>query len=309
MSPGEEDAIKTLLRLAALGGLGGAAAGFGAGALRAANPRYVPPEAAAPVIVDMPVPAREAGPVSSVPIPSKTKPVAAIASKTATVGEWLSGQAKGLGDSIAGLMPTVHHPLGPTGAQTASDIPLTAALGIPAVAGGVAGGYMLSDRLARAAERRRAQAELDEARKEYQDAVTARTANLYFPKAASGIADLLADRTPTDPDLARTKAALDAAWYKQAGDPAPGDPTRGASGLSQAAMGWAWPGLLHKDTAPLQMGLLGALGTMGGIAGYRFARNDDDALAIRRETEKRDRANAAKIPAPVIARLVPVPTE
>lgn len=315
MNPGEEDAVRSLLRILAMSGLGGAAAGLGAGALRAANPRYEPPEAPPPVVVDMPVPAQGPGPAGPVPIPSKTKPArpAALPAKAAGFGEWLKSQVSGLGDAVSEYMPTVRHPMGPTGAQTAGDIPAFYAAALPLGAAGAGGGFVLGDRLARAAERRKAQTELDAARKEYQDAVTARTSQLYFPKAAAGVADLLEGRTPADPHLARAKAALDAAWAKRAEGPPvvdPADPTRGADFLSQATQAWLWPGTaMGKGPAAFQMGLLGALGGLGAFSGYRFARNDDAAAAVRRETEKRDRDNAAKLPAPVIARLVPVPTE
>lgn len=316
MNPGEEDAVRSLLRLASLYGLGGAALGLGAGALRASNPRYVPPEPPAPVVVDMPVPARDGFPATQIPIPSKTKPTKPAAlpeAKKAGLSELFSR----IGDAVSEYLPSVYHPLGPVGAQNRQDIPLYGAAAIPAVVGGGFGGFALGDRVARAVERRRAQAELDEARQEYQNAVTQRTAKLYFPKTASGVIDLLEGRTPTDPNLARVKIALDAAWMKKTADdvsalPTPDhaisadDPGRGASRISKTLMGWAWPGLLHKDTAPIQMGVLAGLGGIGAYSGYRWARDEDEATAVRRATEAKDRANATKIPAPVIARLVPV---
>ncbi len=320
-SDGESDAVKSLLRILAMTGAGGAAAGLGAGVLRNTNPRYDPPEVPAPVVVDMPVPA--AGPVAGrIPIPTKTKqlvtapPDATPAAKhtkakAAGVVDTITDKLKDLGGSIYDQLPTFQHPLGATGATEAKDIPAFYAAAVPVAGAGLVGGYAAGDHVSRAVERRRAQAELDAARREYQEAVTARTAHLYFPKAA-GVADLLEDRTPADPDLARAKSALDAAWAVKAADdpplPAPSDPGRGANQSTKTLMSWLWPGLLHPDTAPYQAGLVGALGAIGAYGGYQRVRDSSEADKVRQLTEARDRANAGKLPAPVIARLVPVPS-
>jgi len=277
--------LRTLLHIAAAGAMGGAGVRAGLGAVRNMSPGYEPPEPAKPVVIDMPYYVDQ--PVGGIPAtsPDKEKRVR-DGFKAAGFGTWLASQ-----------FPTYRDPGGNPGATEAADVPLTYALGMPAAVLGTAGGFTVADRLLRAAERRKATRELEDAKKEYHKSVLTRVTGAGLP--AKSASDAAAE--------ARTKEALDRAYalLKAAGDPPPADVPQAQKTL----MSILFPGLsgaFGRVGSTANMGLVGGLGALGGYAGYNMARDDNASAAVRAAIKKRDQEEAEGMPSPLIARLVPV---
>lgn len=384
LSPGQLDAVRRVLAIAAGSALMGAAGRTAVGALRTAAPRYDPPRAADPIVVDVPRPV--AGPVPlRIPISARTREVKGAAANA--VPEWLGRLP--FGNRLWANIPDFTPPFGGADAATSDQVPAWAAAAVPAAAAGLAGGYHLTDRLLRAADRRRARADLEAAQQEYQDAVLGRARQLHLGDKAAAV--LVDGGAVADPVLGRVKAAIDRAYAaakRAAGvgvvspvavppaplpppgpqptvlppapaavappPPAPDAPPPPPGGIvpgfdrvavrssrrthpradgekvggisdspgvkalpagnSPAARSLAsllWPGLWADKWLPgaaaVNMGLAGTMAGLGGLAGYRAMRDPDAAETVRREVERADRANATAVPAPMIARIVPVP--
>lgn len=213
LNEGQSDAIREILRRSAAGLLAGGALRAGIEVLRQSNPRYDPPRAAAPAIVAIPRPVSEPPPP---PFPAMSRlqmlppGVRDDRNKTAGEGAWFDGipGARWFYDKI----PNVTSLQGAPDAQIGSDVPLMGA-GIALGAGaGAIGGYHLTDKLLRAADRRRARKDLEEAQREYQEAAIGRAKALQFPKAAADMGVLVDGGTPADPAALRIKKALDRAY-------------------------------------------------------------------------------------------------
>lgn len=318
LTAGQLDALKTALRITAAAGALGAGARAGIGVLRNARPRYDPPRSVDPMFVDIPVPSQDSVNPGDVAIPSRMKALRNSGSGIAKVAtpnpapEWLT-KIPG-GTSAWNALPDYQSPTGDVTAAKATDVPLYGAGYVLGTGAGLVGGYHLMDKLLNAADRRRAQAELDAAKQEYHNTVINRAKGIYFDnKTAADVAALVSDDTPIDPEMQRVKRALDAAFEKAANPeiaPAPA-PAPGASENSspevRALMTALWPGLgLGSDAARIQMGAVGTLAGLGGYLGYNASRDPDTAAATRKAIKRIDEANAYEAPPPVIGRLIPV---
>lgn len=296
MRPVHQEALKSLARLLAIGGLAGGSARLGYSVLRNTSPRYEAPTVGEPVVVDMPYEAP--GPVGGpIPVPRKTRPLDKAAG---FFDETVIG--RGLRD----IAPQWTPPEGRPDAAAPVEVPLYwagAALAAPA---GLAAGFSGMDKVLRAADRWRARRDLDGARREYQDAVLARMREARFPKAAADFAAVADGREPADPDLRRAAAALDrayAALTKAADGPAPTD----ADYLSRILASIGMPGLaLGPRAAGANMAIAGGAAGLGAYGGYTYFRDKDRAEKVRKDIKAVDRANAEEISPPIIARLFPV---
>ena len=294
----QSEFVKGLLRLAAMGALGAGGARVGMSMFRNMNTRYPPPEPAKPLVVDMPYYTDR--PVQGVPHATheKEKPVTKSAVDTTDPNDrnpWPSffPGRKWLNEN---LTPTYHSPLGEVGMK-GNEIPLFAAAAVPAVGLGMYGGYKLTDKILRAADRRRAQADLEDAQKEYQQAIIARLVNSRLPTKEAAVRS-----QSSTPAIERIKAAMDRAYtaMKHAVDEPPGV-------AEKLTMGALFPGtMIGRDAAFLNLGLAGLMGSIGGLGGYNYMRSNPKAQRARDVIKAMDRANAEKLPAPLIARLVPV---
>lgn len=288
----QSDFVKHILRLAASGLLGGAAVRVGMGALRNANPRYEPPTAPKPMVVDMPYYTDR--PVAEAPLPDIKKERQVGVAKRAAFLDYVP-----FGGSIGSALPTFQDPVGNPG-QSSGEIPLTTALGVPAAGLGALAGYGILDKVMRAADRRRAHGELSDAQREYQQAILQRLKTRDTRKSAA------------DADEGLTKAAeaaLARAYdrIKQAEGEAELQPSGKSLGY-RALMSFLFPAMMtgNNDVALANAALVGGMGALGGYAGYSYARDDEQAGKVRKEIKKIDRTNAEGMQPPIVARLVPV---
>lgn len=289
--------IKHLLRMAGAGLLGGAAIRTGISAIRNTNNRYAVPDAPKPVVVDMPYPTDE--PILGVPAanPKRERMVQKVAADPGWLERYLP--------MLHRQLPTFVSPTGNPGASEPSDVPLAMGGGLVAGMAGGAGGYALADKVLRAADRWRAQRELDEAKRDYQTAITSRVTNSRMParpKVASAA-------TPEE----RIKSALDRAFVltKAADvDPPPLQPTPDSQS-KKMLLSALFPGLGtgSRDAAALNMMLAGTMGLGGAYMGYQAGRDPEASQSVRDQIKRRDKADAASLPAPLVARLVPVPRQ
>jgi membrane protein YqaA with SNARE-associated domain len=288
LTPAQQESVNSLLRILGGSALLGGAVRTGYGVLRNANRVYEPPAAPAPLIVDMPYAAREAPPVAEIPIPKKMQKAA---------WSW-----RGTWEDIKSIIPTSPPVGGFQDAQGPTEVPLHGFAAPATAAAGLGGGYMLADRLLRAADRRNARKDLEAAQAEYQQAVMNRVAGGQSAKVAADLTKMTADQTPDDPDLRRAKAALDE-LYARVKAANPGETNTAAN----AAKAFLYPlSLLGPEGFWLNMGLAGTGAALGGFAGYNAARDSEEASSVRSEIKALDKQNAKKIHPPVIARLVPV---
>lgn len=417
LTPAQQESINSLLRILGGSALLGGAVRSGYGVLRNANRVYEPPAAPKPLIVDMPYAAREAPPLTEIPIPKKMQKVAAepgrltidspelhrpfVAPPAPPAGILGRGAAERFGEDGVPLAPAsgnavwnrrlmtlpVPNPivwardggLSPGGpvratpnadvrvkdvidkipigraastvratlnaeqnhkdfrtiknnaekaawswdsfwkdiksvlpdsppaagfpnAQGPTEVPLHGFAAPATAAAGLGGGYMLADRLLRAADRRNARKDLEAAQAEYQQAIMNRVTGGQPDKVAADLTKMAADRTPDDPDLRRAKAALDALYARVK-----------AAKPDESHVGWnaiksfLYPGsMLGPEGFWTNLTLAGTGAALGGFAGYNAARNSEEAATVRSKIKALDRENAKKIPAPVVARLVPV---
>ena len=291
LSPGAREALGILARLTGAGLAGGAAARFGLGALRAGGPAYDPPTIPKPIVVDVPVEGLPDDPTVAPP----GRKALTKAADTSAPDWWPLGE-----QAWQRFVPTFHHPLGPDNPQTASDVPAYAAAAPVAGVGGLLGGFWGADRLMQAANRRGARRDLEAARHEYEQAVLDRAVGERgIPKEAADA--LLSGGVPADPALARAKAALDRAFEAtKAANPQQGP-------ADESWLGALFPGLLAgREGALANMAFSGTMGGLGGLLGYRYARDQDASAKLRKRVREVDQANALSTPAPVVARLIPV---
>lgn len=220
MSPAESDALERILRIAGVGILGGASLRTGIESLRQSNPRYEPPKIPDPVIVTIPRPVDSAEPPSKFPALNRMKmlPPAPHAKgeappKSASWTVENTIKALPMGEKLWENIPQTSSILGPANPTSGNDIPLTWAAYPLAAAGGTGIGYALSDKILRAADRRRARSDLEAAQREYQDATIGRARSIHFPeKSAAEMTALIEGRDPVDPVVARIKRAIDRAY-------------------------------------------------------------------------------------------------
>lgn len=286
----QSEFMRSMLRLAGTGLLGGAALRTVMGLASGPNAEYKAPEPKKPIIVDMPVPSSHQA--TSLP------PVAASKqkSKEANVLGDISEGLRGLWDSYT---PTFHAPLGNANAQTAADIPATALIGAPLAVGAGVGGYALVDKLMRSSARNKARDELEAAQKEYQRTIVKRLAESRFPAKSAMDASPLTKLVPNSTD-GRIKRALDEVYniIKSSEE---------GEWWQRLGLGALFPGLyMGRDAALANMGLAGILGGTAGYLGYNAGRSEQTQGMLRNEMNKLDRANADTVPAPMVARLVPV---
>lgn len=292
---------RRLLKIVAASALFGGSLRGGMSVLRNANARYDPPEVPKPTIVDMPYPVPAAPTLKSIPAAGnekKFKPALKAAADTA-YPDW----AKNLGAAGRGLhdvLPTYTPPTGNPGETNPSNVPLYGAATVGAGVLGLGAGFKLTDKMLVAADRWKARKDLEAAKKEYQEAVTRRLAGTKLA-AKSAATD-----APT-PEALVAKEAIDKLYaaVKLAGDPVPNsnpDP------LSRTVAAALWPGLIGgPGAAQANAAIAAAAGGLGGYMGYNFTRDPEAHGAVRRRVKEIDRANADKLRAPLIGRLVPVP--
>lgn len=284
MNPGQEEAGQTFLRMLAAGGLLGGATGLGMGVLRGSLPRYDPPKPAAPIFVDIPR-AVDRPAAKPIPLPARTKEVPTRAEekkddkKTTKAAGWDK-----IRDGLMGILPTYTPPEGLPNAQTAPEVPLTGAAVVGGSALGALGGYHLTTKLHHAARRRAAEADLEAAQREYQDATLARATRL---KAAADRAYAAFVKVATTP-------------------PSPS----GYSDATRAFMSAMFPGLAANATWPgagaLNLAAATTMGGLGGYIGYNQVRDKEKSKAVSKAIRRVDEANVDAVPAPLIARVVPV---
>lgn len=280
LNTGQEAAVGHLLRVLAAGALGGGAARLGMGVLRNMNPRYEPPPAPSPVVVDIPSPIADEPPLAKKPAPMR---------KAAAPGFWPFGQ-----ETWDKWVPNWTPPAGRPDAQTPTDVPLAGAALPFAVAGGAGAGYLLADKLLRYADRRRSVADLDKAKEEYRAAVLERTQNSHAKEAGDATAD------QPDSTLDRILAATGRAYdlTKEADDQ--------PNYLLRVLAGLGYPGLaVSPEAGYANMAVVGGLAGLGGVTGYLSGRDDAATETVRKQVAAVDRENARRIPPPLVARLVP----
>lgn len=304
MTPAQQESISSLLRILGAAGLAGAGARAGFGVLRNANNAYDPPEVPKPLIVDMPYASREAPPSGQIPIPKKTKelkpdPGMAFAPEKAA-GLEATIRSLPLGDRLWEGLPSSVPMGGHPGATNPMEVPAYGAALPAAVALGGGGGYMLADKILRAADRRGARKDVDAAQEEYRQAILDRITKTQSGKVAADLVKMASDQTPEDADLRRAKTALDLAFAART--------KQAEADLSGNALkSWLYPGTaIGPEAATLNMIAAGTLGAVGGYSGYRASREQDEAAQVRERIKALDRLNAKKIKPPVVARLVPV---
>jgi hypothetical protein len=294
LNPAQQESISSLLRILGAAGLAGAGARAGFGVLRNANRAYDPPEIPKPLIVDMPYASREAPPLTSIPLPKQqTK------EKVAN-GPTVEGTIKAIpgGEWLLNKLPPYTPLEGRPDAAGPGEVPAHGLAAMPTAAIGLGGGYMLADKLLRAADRRGARGDIDDAQEEYRRAVMERLTKQQPGKVAADLVKMAADQTPEDADLRRAKIALDRLFTQKKAEGDLGE---------NALKSWLYPGrAIGPQAAWANMALAGGLGTLGGYAGWRASREKDEAVKVRERIKALDKLNAKKIPAPVIARLVPV---
>jgi hypothetical protein len=283
---------RRLLRLLAASALAGGALRGGLSVLRSGTPRYEAPEVPKPLVVDMPYATPDAPPGAAIPPAGKERK----ALKAANDPDWTKYVP--FGKSIHEALPTYTPPLGKPGETNPENVPLYGAMSGAALVGGGLGGYHMADRLLRAADRWRARRDLDAARREYQESVVRRLAGSELAKTAAD---------------ARVKRALEALYavVKRAGAPEspPAAPAPEGPGTAEKVITSAlWPGLVAGPLGGrINAALALAAGMGGGYMGYNALRDADQRDATRKAVRDVDRANAARIPAPMVMRLVPVP--
>ena len=292
MGPGQAAAAAFLMKLLAGSAMLGGAGRLGVGVMRAAAPTYEPPPPPKPLVVDVPVDAPDDVP----PAPGNELRAALNARvKKAEAPPWWP-----LGESLWSKLPE-HRPVGGRpDATSAGDVPLTGALAPLAIVGGVGGGYLAVDRVTQALKRRRAQAEIDAAKDDYRRAVLGRAVEARGLKAAA--AAVLDD--------ADVKAAVDrayAAFTKAANPEPPALPAGEVDWGSRVLQNALWPGLALGPTAAMvNMGLVGGLGLLGGMAGYNSVRDAEQAKKLRKQIAALEADAARETTPPLVGRLVPV---
>jgi hypothetical protein len=310
------ESAKSLMRIIAATGLLGGGARLGFGALRSASPRYEMPGIPKPIVVDMPYPVATS-PAGPIPVPGKERkmlgsiPATSIPKFAVELPDW--AKAIPFGESIHEALPAYTPPLGKPGETNPSNVPALGAAKMIGGLGGLFGGYKLTDAVIRAADKRKAMSELDEAQKHYQDTMLQRLAESRLPAKAA------ADASPPM-NMTEVRAALDALYEakkatatKLSGDEipsasatpiAPGDKP---NAIHRTLASLLWPGLVGgPDAAMINAGLVGGMGALGGYAGYNYARDPDSQSQARKQIKAVDRANAEGLPSPIVARLVPV---
>jgi hypothetical protein len=202
------DALKNVLRMTGAAALTGVAARGGLEVLRQTDNNYKPPQAPDPIIIDIPRPVPAAVPM--LPPPHKMKEIPATPSLVKAADLEKTFESLPFGRQIYKRLPTLGGATGGPNAQTGDDVPLQGlgmGVGIPLGAGA---GYMLTDRLLRAADRRRANKDLEEAQQEYQVQALNKIRSTHFP---AKVAAAIVDGEPTnDPTIQRIKKALDKAY-------------------------------------------------------------------------------------------------
>lgn len=283
---------RQLLKLLATTALLGGGIRTGMGALRNANPRYEIPAVPKPVVVDMPYPAPPSAlPVGPIPLPGAEKKLKAASD--------LPGWAQNpFGAAVHEQLPTYVPATGQPGETDPTKVPLFGAAQLAALVGGGAAGFYGADKVLRSADRWGAQRELADAKREYQKSVLARLSGSSVPtKRAAEVqppAELQALTTALAELYSNVKKAEDdpATWTKLL-------TSAGFPGLS---------GIAGPTGARANMALAALAGAGGGYLGYNAVRDSEAKQKARNAIRDVDRANAALVPPPTIARLVPVPT-
>jgi hypothetical protein len=279
-------ATDQLLRLLAATALGGAGIRTGLSVLRNANPRYEPPEAPKPMIVDLPYPAREAPPVAAVPLSGKEKKAPPVKAANELLDRLSNFR-------LSDLIPTYTPPTGVPGETDPNKVPLMGTAKVLAAAAGLGGGYFGAQKVLDAAERWGAKKELAEAKRQYQEAILGDLSRSSLPTKRAAEAS-------TPAQLAGMVEAVNElyATVKAAEGPS----------LSRAVASALWPGLIGDSELAGQANgaLIGGMGLLGGYLGYNKWRDAEGRQRLRKAIEAVDRANASNLPRPVVARLVPV---
>lgn len=284
---GQSEMFRRLLQLALGAGLAGAGLRTTASVFRNANARYEPPEVPKPVIVDVPYYTND--PIGrSVPVPGREKK-AMVSLKDLPGGEWLDRNL---------TLPPYTPPIGKPGETDPANVPVMGAGSVLAGAAGGVGGYFLADRLLRAADRWRAERDLEAAKAEYQKAVQKRLSGTKLAAKSAATDEPTKEAADAHAAIGELYAAVKRA----------GDDEKSHWSLRALASG-LWPGLMSGSpgVARANMGIAALMGLGGGYMGYRAVRDPAVADAHRKAIKDRDRANAEHLPAPVVARLIPQP--
>lgn len=216
---------------------------------------------------------------------------------TGEVGKWVTRN----------VVPTYNPPAGKPDAQTWKDVPLSALGLIPAVVGGGMGGYLLTDKIMRAAQRRGAKGDLEKAKEDYQKAVLGRTYEAYRGKEAM-VRALLGEEQTTDPELLMAKEAVDRAFEAYEAREGAEKAANENPDMAQRFVAFLGiPGLaMGPEMARLNMALMGGAATLGAAGGYMAMRDREAAQKLRKEVERLERQSMQGVTPPLVGRLVPV---
>ncbi|HVJ82403.1 MAG TPA: hypothetical protein VNC50_15150, partial [Planctomycetia bacterium] len=141
-----------------------------------------------------------------------TEPTGNMLGRMTTAVKSNADKSAGLWDQLKSILPDAVPFGGHPNATSPMEVPAFGAA-VPAAAGvGGIGGFMLADKILRAAEHRGARKDVDAAQEEYRNAILNRITKTQTGKVAADLVKMASDQTPDDVDLKRAKAALDAAF-------------------------------------------------------------------------------------------------
>lgn len=289
LTPDQLTTLRDLAKVFATGGLIGAGGRAAVGVVNSLSPRYEPPPPPKPLVVDVPVPHAEA---ATAPEPAAP----GLAPRRKAAADGLSDPINKFLGMFSSAAPKFQSP------AEADNLYYMAA---PAAGlAGLGGGWALTNKLLQAARRRGAEANLQRARRDYQEAALGRISELGMPtKQAADWRAAAAGDEPTDPDVARAAAALDGLWEQAKSAEVAGEPNY----LARTLLGMAAPGFVSGSPAlaHLNAGAIGVSGLAGGLLGWRALRDRAKATELQRQIREVEDENAQEQPPPMIARLVP----